>query len=80
MSQADVERRYLRAQNVDVIMRPQIDVQRFGRSDARVGTAADATTSRPAEGQVPPAGRISQRRVMHRRDPRPHPGASHQRT
>ena len=27
MSQADVERRYLRAQNVDVIMRPQIDVQ-----------------------------------------------------
>ena len=43
-------------------------------------TAADATTSRPAEGQVPPAGRISQRRGMHRRDPRPHPGASHQRT
>ena len=32
--------------------------QRFGRSDARVDTATDATTSRPTQGEVPPASRI----------------------
>ena len=32
--------------------------KRFGRSDARVDTASDATTRRPAQGEVPPASRI----------------------
>ena len=46
--------------------------QRFGRSDAWVDTATDATTSRPAQGEVPPASRIPHRGGMHWRDPRPH--------
>ena len=37
-----------------------------------MGTATDATTSRPAEGDVPPASRILHRGGMLRRDPRPH--------
>ena len=39
MSQADVERRHLRAQNVDVIMRPQIDVQQRAVSVTHVGNS-----------------------------------------
>ena len=46
--------------------------QRFGRSDAWVDTAIDTTTSRPAQGEVPPASRIPHRGGMHWRDPRPH--------
>ena len=39
MSQADVERRHLRAQNVDVIMRPQIDVQQRAVGVTHVGNS-----------------------------------------
>ena len=39
MSQADVERRHLRAQNVDVIMRPQIDVHQRAVGVTHVGNS-----------------------------------------
>ena len=39
MSQPDVERRHLRAQNVDVIMRPQIDVQQRAVGVTHVGNS-----------------------------------------